>query len=839
MMRKIALSLVGLALLAVVALALRPGPGDPEHVLPHAQAQADELDLGDRRGALVDQIVFTQESDIGKIAALIEAGTHHVFAQGITSATVFRRLRDSDRAAHDFSYGTAGELAINPAGPHFRTGEINPFHVREIREALNWLINRRHIAEEIYGGLAVPRFLPLNTAFPDYARLADVARALELRYAHDPERAKAVIHREMERLGARLEQGRWVHEGREVRLIALIRTEDERKQVGDYVANLLEDVGFRVERRYRTAEEASRIWIAGDPHAGNWHVYTGGWVSTVINRDLAGNLSDFYTPRGRPEPLWQVYDPVPELDEIAERLQRRDYAAWEERQALMARGLELAMEDSVRIWLVDQLNVWPRARDVLLAVDLAGGTSGSVLWPYTVRFRDQVGGQMVFATPGLLTEPWNPVAGSNWIFDTMIIRSLQDSTLLPDPFTGLYWPQRIDSAQVTVQEGVPVIRTLDWLTLDTAPEIRVPEDTWIDWDSAAGRFVTVGEKHPEGITARTRTLVHYEPGYLERRWHDGSQVSLADVVLPWILTFERADEGSLLYDRGYAPTFEVFQRHFRGWRIVSREPLAIEIYSDQIYPDAEWIASARTPTAMPWHTLALGVLAERNGELAFSSDKADRMEVNWMSLVAGPSLRVLERHLQAAREADAIPYPAALGEFLREGEAAARYQALSQWHRQRGHFWVGDGPFYLHSVHPVERSVVVRRYEDFPDPSDKWLRFTRPEIPELDLDGPMVVEAGEAAEFALRITFGGEPYPPGEIEMAQFLLFDGVGALTLRGEAQPFEPGVWKIDLSPEQVAQLGTGANSLEVAVTSERVALPSFASHAFATVPARRVAR
>jgi len=25
---------------------------------------------------------------------------------------------------------------------------------------MNWLVNRRHVAEEIYGGMAVPRFCP-------------------------------------------------------------------------------------------------------------------------------------------------------------------------------------------------------------------------------------------------------------------------------------------------------------------------------------------------------------------------------------------------------------------------------------------------------------------------------------------------------------------------------------------------------------------------------------------------------------------------------------------------------------------------------------------------------
>jgi peptide/nickel transport system substrate-binding protein len=133
----------------------------------------------------------------------------------------------------------------------------------------------------------------------------------------------------------------------------------------------------------------------------------------------------------------------------------------------------------------------------------------------------------------------------------------------------------------------------------------------------------------------------------------------------------------------------------------------------------------------------------------------------------------------------------------------------------------------------VERNVVLRRYEDFPDPADKWLRFTRPEIPELDLGGPMMVEAGGAVEFELRVTFEGEPYPSADIESVQFLLFDGSGELALKGNVEAEAEGLWTVRLTAEQLAPLGTGANSLEVAVTSRRVALPAFASHAFATVP------
>ncbi|MDR7465192.1 MAG: hypothetical protein QN175_11850 [Armatimonadota bacterium] len=56
------------------------------------------------------------------------------------------------------SYGLYHELALNPVGPVFtNTDKLNPFAVPRIREALNWLSDRRHIASEIMGGLGSPR----------------------------------------------------------------------------------------------------------------------------------------------------------------------------------------------------------------------------------------------------------------------------------------------------------------------------------------------------------------------------------------------------------------------------------------------------------------------------------------------------------------------------------------------------------------------------------------------------------------------------------------------------------------------------------------------------------
>jgi peptide/nickel transport system substrate-binding protein len=790
-----------------------------------------------RSGAWVDEVVFREEADKAKAVNMFEAGEIHVYGLGITDPELYRRIQASRTIQYEISYGSSNELTFNPVGPTFpRTGDLNPFHVPAIREAINWMIDRDYIAEEIFGGLAVPRFLPLTTAFPDYARLADVARRIELYYAPNPEKAKAVIDKEMAKLGAKLVDGKFHYRGKPVRISFLIRTEDQRREIGDYVATLLENLGFVVERQYKTAAESSPIWIGGDPADGRWHIYTGGWVSLAIDRDQADMFNAYYTPRGRPDPLWQAYRPTPRLDKIAEILDTRRYRTWEERKGLMSEALKLSMEDSVRVWLVDVVYIWPRRKEVVLAADLAGGISGSVLWPYTIRFREGGGRRINFANPGMLTEPWNPVAGSNWIFDNNIIRATQDLPAFPDPFTGLYRPQRIKSAEVFVEKGLPVAKTLDWVALSFVPSIVVPPDAWIDWDPVAERFITAREAHPGGLKARTKTVVHYADDLWQKKWHDGNNLSLADFVFSLIVSFDRAKPESRIFDEAAVPGFKTFLSHFRGARIVKQDPLVVEIYSDQLYPDVETIAATRATdlyTIVPWHELALGVLAERNRELAFSASKADRLKVEWMSYIGGPSLAVLERQLAAALKEGVIPYAKTMGEYVSRQQATDRYERLRAWKQARGHFWVGNGPFYLHSVYPAQKIVVIRRSELFLDPAEKWVRFVEPRIAEVEVSGSRMLKAGSRAEIKVQVSFQGKPYPAQDVESVRFLLFNARGELVESGNAEPVREGEWRIVLNPGLTARLPLGSNRLEVIVTSRAVALPSFKSFRFVTVP------
>lgn len=818
-------------------------PEQIEVTVPPEQVEVtiapDVPDPSERQGALLDTIIVVEEPSADQAITRLEVGELDIYAFTVSNPEVAASIEASDAVDGYTSFGSYNELTFNPVGPIFpETGKLNPFAVARIREAMNYVIDREYITQEIMGGLGAPRWLPFNLASNDYALMAAEARALELQYAYDFELGESIIAEEMEALGATLEGGVWQYEGEPVEISILIRTEDERQDIGDYVGNQLEDMGFTVIRDYKTSAEASPIWISGNPADGLFHMYTGGWITTVVPRNLADNFAFFYTDMGLGVPLWQAYENDPEFYDIADRLDRSDFATAEERSELMARALELCMEDSHRIWLADRAAITPKRVEAAVAADLYGAVAGSWLWPVTVQRPGEIGGSMTIGMPSILTEAWNPLDGSNWIYDMMLIRALGEMATLPDPFTGLYRPQRLERGEVMVQEGTPINKTLDWVDLEFVDSIEVPDDAWVDWDAEEQRFLTAGEVYTETETVVRKSVAYYEPDFFEKSmWHDGSEFSIGDIVMAMILSFDRAKEASPYYDEAKVPAFNSFMAAFRGVRIVSEDPLVIETYSNSFQPDAENTVSDWYPYFAQgqgsWHMLTLGLMAEEKELAAFTASKTDALEVERLSYIAGPTIAILEEQLTEVMETGEIPYAPTLGQFVDDAEIEERFANYAEWFRRRGHFWVGTGPWYLERAFPVEGTVVLQRFRDYPDMADKWLRFAEAPIAEVAVDGPGNVTIGEEAVYDVFVDFAGEPYPLDDIDNVKYLVIDATGNVAYVGEATPVEDGYFEIVLDADVTGDLEAGSNRLEVVVVSRLVAVPSTDAITFVTAP------
>ncbi|MCX7608192.1 MAG: ABC transporter substrate-binding protein [Anaerolineales bacterium] len=559
MLRNRLMMVIGLLVVASMVLAACQPQKTPVATEPPATQEPTPTPVPIRQGAWVDKIVFTNIDQAEEAVKQLQAGQIDLYAYSVSDPNLFETVKNDPALSYTTAFGSYTEITFNPSGPEFADGRLNPCSNPKIREAMNMLVDRNYIVQEIYGGLAKVKYTSLNSAFADYARYVDTIRAIEAKYAYNLEKANEIISAEMVNMGAQLVDGKWNYKGQPVQLIFIIRVEDERKEIGDYVATQLEKIGFAVDRQYKTRSEASPIWIRSNPADGKWHLYTGGWITTAVSRDDGSNFGYFYTPLGSGSPLWQAYKPSEEFKEVANKLWTNDFKSMEERGELFRKALILANQDSVRVWLADQVSFSPISAKLQVAYDLAGGIAASALYPYTIRFADQEGGTVRWAQPGVLIDPWNPIGGSNWVYDTTVYRATQDYAVIPDPFTGLSLPQRIESATVTVQKGLPVGKTLDWINLEFVDEIKVPADAWADWDAAAQKFITVGEKYPEGVTALIKSTVTYPADLFETvKWHDGSPLSLGDFVMAMIMTFDPAKPESAIYDEAAVSNFGAF-----------------------------------------------------------------------------------------------------------------------------------------------------------------------------------------------------------------------------------------------------------------------------------------
>lgn len=835
--------------LAACAPASTEAPAEPaatdKPAATEEAAMTEEAPSTTRHGGWLDEIVFSVVSSDSAISQL-QAGAIDFYSFNLSSDN----LQDIKDAGLNYtqSYGGNYGISLNPAV--FEDANVlNPFSNRKVREAMNWMIDRNYINQEIYGGGSLPKLLGITTQLVEYTNLVDTARALETKYAYNFDKAKEVIAAEMEAMGATMgSNGKWEYNGSPVTLIFLIRSDGDgtRQPMGDYVSNQLEAAGFTVDRQYKTASEAFPIWLGSDAKAGQWHLYTAGYLPTGLTRDERGQMQQYYlnTSIQAGEPfVSNVSDP--EFQKLGDDLAQGNFTTKEERDAMLARALELSLEDSLFVWVVDQLVYAPYNNNVVVTYDLAAGYEAAFMGNYNLRFDGQEGGTMRVGTNDLFTQPWNSIAGSNWVWDSNIQRATSmgaagvtgSQGLMGDPYTGLAWPQRIESASLEYKAGLPITQNLDWLTVTEVDEIPVPADAWVDWDAATQTFIPASEKFPDGTTAKTKSTVVYPADLFETvKWHDGSPVSVADFVMAFAVFFDRAKPESAVYDESAVPSVDAFLPSFKGWRITSTDPLTIEYYSDSYNADAElnilplWPGS---PTGLSgensWQVLAISNLAEAAGEIAYSADKADVEQIEQMSWVGGPSLEVLKKYLDQAKAESYVPYEATLGQFLTPEEIALRYENLDKWYADHGHFWVGTGPYYLDQVFTTEKSLVLKNFADFPDLSSRWSSFSDPKRATVVLDGPGQVNSGEEAVFDVIVNFKDEPYANEDIKQVKYILYDTTGAVVAVGDAEAVGEGQFQVTLDAEATSQLESGSAKLEVAIVPIPVAIPAFTSFDF----------
>jgi peptide/nickel transport system substrate-binding protein len=224
-------------------------------------------------GPYPDWITVFLHSDESTVIPMIETGDMDAWLWWLNTENT--KLAEENPAIGLINaYGLYNAIELNPLNT---TDNFNIFSIKEVREAMNWIIDRTYIVNDLWAGRGSEKFTYFKSVSPDYARTIDAQLALENEYAYDFEKGKAQIYDALETAGAYINQttSKWYYKGKPIVVNCLIRIEDERLDTGDYVASQLEKLGLTTNLIHRSSGDCYLYWGVTAPSvAGDWHFYT-------------------------------------------------------------------------------------------------------------------------------------------------------------------------------------------------------------------------------------------------------------------------------------------------------------------------------------------------------------------------------------------------------------------------------------------------------------------------------------------------------------------------------------------------------------------------------------
>ncbi len=698
---------------------------------------------------------------------------------------------------------TTVSLILNPAPA--REGELNPFSILEVRQAMQYLVNRESIAQDIYRGAGQPMLTHVGPSDPDFLTVYAIDRGSGISY--DPELGRDLIAQAMTDAGAEIVDGSWHFEGQPIRIKLVGRVEDERRDIADLVRAELEAAGFEVAITYDQFAPAVQKVYSTDPAAFEWHIYTEGWGRSAPSRYDVGSVNAFIAPwlgqmpGWREEGFWQYQND--ELDTLGKTLYRGEFDSLEERNEIYRQMTQAGLDESIRVWLATVDNSFP-ARDTLegMTRDIVAGPRNpwALREAYVPGSDDvRVGHQWVWTE----RTTYNPIGGLGDVYATDLWRNLADPPIWNDPFTGIPQPFRADySVETAGPEGV----------------MDVPADAVI-WDVTSKTWTPVAA----GTTAVSKVTFDYSK-YLTANWHHGQPITIADAVYSIAQGFDLAyDPEKARIETALAVTSRPILETFKGYRLTDDDQL--EVYVDYWHFDEDYIGAYASPVGfdMPWELkAAMDDLVFDKRRAAYSDTAAGRYSLPWLSLVLKRDAGLVDRALRDLEAQDAV-VPAGVFDFggrslVTPEEAAARYQAAQEWFDDKDHLVISQGPFYLEQFDPPAQFAELLAFRDpsYPFKPGDFYRGEPPTLAIGDVSADLVVPGEDAVVSA---TVSG----PGTVGMQYLLLDPAVGEVVSSGPADAAGDGAFVVTIPAAVTGTLFPGFYELFLAAESDSLALIS----------------
>ncbi len=789
----------------------------------------------------VDSVRFVQYLDENTALEEVRGGGLDMYYYHVSSDQLESHQSRQGLNVHE-STGGSYSILVNPA---VSESAFNPFQDRDVRFALNYLVDRRLIVNELMGGYGVPIISHYGPYDPEY--LTVIGRLAAFEFGYNPALAERTISERMHAMGATKDggSGAWMMGSEPVSVTFFIRSDDPvRKSIGEILASELERMGFAVQKEFGDLNKAFVVVYGSDPADLKWSLYTEGWAKSAFVRYDSTGLSQMYSPwfsnmPGFNDPSYWNYENEA-LDNATQRIYTGDFGGEEERAELIRSAVAEGVSESVRIFIAGKNVLYVTHESVSGVVNDFGAGLPSRFTPINARVaapaygsHDGNGaaaeGELRIGVKQIYQGSWNPVMGFRDAYSSQIGTLLSDPAVFLHPYTGSVIPLRAG-----------------WNVTTAGPlgALGVSPDA-ILWDPVQQQWREVGP----GVNATSMVTFRYALG----NWHSGAAMDMLDIVHSLYFAKEwgtQTGPDDATFDTEFTSVAAPSVQTIKGIRPAG--PDTVEVYVDYWHFDEGQIAQWAAPSvSMPWEMIAAMEGVVTDGKASFSRSGAASKGIGWLSVIVPNDSAMIRDELESMRGVGHVPAALARVQPLAglvgghdggggDGQQyfQSRYDSAISWIDDMGHAMVGNGPFYLDSYSPESRSIRLISFGDetYPFARGSWSGFERaafPEIAGVEIHARPVVAGSEmrvdvstreADSVLYFVTSGrGEIVSSGTLPVASGGgMEDGAAAAT----------AVTSVVIAPGDTRLLSEGANTVRIFALSETVLRPDIYEAGFLAV-------
>ena len=763
----------------------------------------------DRGGALIDKIIYEVRTDMTIAIKDVADGRADLMASGIDGAT-YLSLGESDLEKLDTYAVPSGSwsLLFNPVpnkAPYTvttREGKtyFNPLAIKEVRFAMNFLIDRKKLVDEILRGAGEPSFTQATPGQPGTYRYNLIPSKMGMTANGNEEKAINDINKAMEK-AANLpenrgklvkENGWWKYNGETVTIKFVIRVDDPtgRLPAGNAISDLIEKTGIKVEKLLYDRNKSTQVVYGSDPKDYEWNIITEAWGAGATRAWWDVTLRQMYVREGNYMPGGNISEFWNYDNKEASRISDKNSNGWfltaDEYWNGNMRLQEIGLEDAVRIYLNSQTQFFVANKERFNRRMLYGVGDGVNDWSIrSADIKPNRNGEKVLrvlqhsAQGSLFISPWDPVGvgGFSDAYSAIMIGPCSDAgATFESPSTAktefILGEADTNSLEIGVRagnNGIPV------------GTIKVPQN--------AKMYNPYTQKWEEGLTVKINEngeLVYQKSDNLTAyvkcdfkprtfKWHHGIESSLVDLMYGSVFianVITKTNENDKYYDSAMAGRYLSAMDGAVG--SIINEDGSFTLYGNYYWPmdmDRQIAVAAVSPkignpnrnTVIPFEIneaiMKIVLEGSKSGNVYTISQDQSLTSID----VKNPTcVSDIKEKLIEMRDSEYIP--AGIEDFITKEEAVKRYQAAIDFIEKYGHAYISNGPFFISRIDSKANYIELTAFKDYSYTAEYWIERLSTKMSRIeDIEMPAI--ANRNNDINMDIYVSSYNYPDNALEL--------------------------------------------------------------------------